>query len=223
MTYKNQAVYENSIILGSYLAGLWEGDGHITLQENNKPSFHINFNIKDAPVAEKLLNYITRHCPPASPPGSIRYQPEKTACVLNIWSIEGLKFIVYLINGKCRMPKAYQINIIIDWLNSKNNTTFAHADARSADISEDAWFAGFIDSDGSFGVEHSEIRVACRFRVAQRKHAPISKKLYASQSHAPGTYEFIMSTIASYLCVKLNVQTQKKSGRNYYLVSMACA
>lgn len=39
----------------------------------------------------------------------------------------------------------------------------------------------------------------------------------------PGTYEFIMSTIASYLCVKLNVQTQKKSGRNYYLVSMASA
>ena len=41
-------IYKNDDLLGSYLAGLWEGDGHITIaKRGGKPSFHIAFYIKD--------------------------------------------------------------------------------------------------------------------------------------------------------------------------------
>ena len=136
-------IYKNQTILGSYLAGLWEGDGHITIKKKIKPSFHINFNIKDAAVAKKLLNYITHKCTAMA--GSIRYQTEKNICVLNIWSVEGLKFIVSLINGKLRTPKVYQINIIIDWLNNNHNAGIVKTMRNWENITKDAWLAGFID------------------------------------------------------------------------------
>ena len=68
--------YTKKQILGSYLAGLWEGDGHITIAKaGGKPAFHISFNIKDSAVAKKLLNYIMHKC--NSNAGSIRYQKKK--------------------------------------------------------------------------------------------------------------------------------------------------
>jgi hypothetical protein len=90
--------------------------------------------MKDSPVAKKLLNYIRESLPASfksedksQKHGSIRYQIEKKACVLNIYSIQALKCVVDLINGKLRTPKAYQINIIIDWLNEqKQHKKIAH-------------------------------------------------------------------------------------------------
>ena len=39
--------------LGPYLAGLWEGDGHISFGDGY-PDFAISFHIKDKPLAYKL-------------------------------------------------------------------------------------------------------------------------------------------------------------------------
>lgn len=41
-----------------YLAGLIEGDGYISITKENRVILGITFNIKDKPLAEKLLNYI---------------------------------------------------------------------------------------------------------------------------------------------------------------------
>jgi hypothetical protein len=50
--YNNLAIYKNEDLLGSYLAGLWEGDGHALVPKTNaRPSLHITFNIKDLPLA----------------------------------------------------------------------------------------------------------------------------------------------------------------------------
>jgi hypothetical protein len=43
---------------GSYLAGLFEGDGYISINNKNKLIFAITFNIKDKPLALKILNKI---------------------------------------------------------------------------------------------------------------------------------------------------------------------
>src|SRR4051794_28465029 len=45
-------------ILSYYLAGLIEGDGYIYLTAENRIIIGITFNIKDKPLAEKLLKYI---------------------------------------------------------------------------------------------------------------------------------------------------------------------
>lgn len=212
--------YTKKQILGSYLAGLWEGDGHITIAKaGGKPAFHISFNIKDSAVAKKLLNYIMHKC--NSNAGSIRYQKKKNTCVLNIYSIEGLKYLICLVNGRLRTPKAYQIGVIIDWLNSTHNTNIYKLPMANTGLWKDAWLAGFIDADGSFGIEllGQRKQVVCKFRLAQRMMHVTSA--YYIHNERNLSYKRIMSCIANYLYVKLNVRKKARSNKTYYIVSMS--
>lgn len=91
--------------LGSYLAGLIEGDGYISLTNQNRIILGITFVLKDKPLAEALLNYIGQ--------GSIH--KITTNCVeLRFSALSTLKTIVFLINGKFRTPKINQLHILID-------------------------------------------------------------------------------------------------------------
>ena len=59
--------------IGSYLAGLFEGDGHIwipksTLSKKHNPRFCITFNIKDFPLAPRACAWA-----PALGPGQNIY------------------------------------------------------------------------------------------------------------------------------------------------------
>ena len=62
--YNKKEVHE---FLGFYLAGLIEGDGYISITNQNRVILGIIFNIKDQPLAEKVLNllgkgFIALHC-----------------------------------------------------------------------------------------------------------------------------------------------------------------
>jgi Cytochrome C and Quinol oxidase polypeptide I/LAGLIDADG endonuclease len=110
-----------SLKLGSYLAGLFEGDGHISMSKIDSknqysPRFNITFNLKDKPLAEKLLSLIRYHS--GKDLGFIRIKHNENACVMTISNQEMLVFIVYLINGKLRGPKIHTFYKLIDWLNS---------------------------------------------------------------------------------------------------------
>lgn len=103
--------YETDIIkhLPSYLAGLIEGDGYISITNQNRVILGITFNIKDKPLAEKLLKYLGK--------GFIAIR--KTNCIeLRISEKKTLIRIVNLINGKFRTPKIDQLFKLIDWLNN---------------------------------------------------------------------------------------------------------
>lgn len=91
----------NNNNLGSYLAGLFEGDGHIWIQKQSgkkthNPRFCITFGLKNEALAKKLLDIIGS--------GFIRYKPKDNACVLIVSPVVGLKKIVNLINGELRTP-----------------------------------------------------------------------------------------------------------------------
>ena len=63
----------------SYLAGLFEGDGHIWIQKSSEkkkqnPRFCITFGMKNEPLAKKLLELIGS--------GFIRYKLQDNACLL---------------------------------------------------------------------------------------------------------------------------------------------
>ena len=84
---KNSTRTKNSKIKG-YLAGLFEGDGHIWIQKpsekkKHNPRFCITFNMKNEPLAKKLLDLIGS--------GFIRYKLQDNACVLVISPVIGLK------------------------------------------------------------------------------------------------------------------------------------
>jgi hypothetical protein len=130
-------------ILGSYLAGLFEGDGFIWIQKTigtkkHNPRICITFNLKDLPLAEKLLKLIGF--------GSIRIDAKENACVLTVSPIKGLIIIVNLINGYLRSPKIHQLHSLIDWLNYNHDTNFNKFPINNTSLSSDAWLAGFIDA-----------------------------------------------------------------------------
>ena len=75
----------------SYLAGLFEGDGHIWIskpetKKKHNPRFCITFSLKNERLAQKLLGVIGF--------GHIGYRPKNNACVLTISPVKGLKKVV---------------------------------------------------------------------------------------------------------------------------------
>ena len=97
--------------LNSYLAGLFEGGGHIWLpnlnmKKKHNPRFCITFGLKNEPLAKKILEIIEY--------GHIRYKPKENACVLIVSPVKGLKKIIKLINGQLRTPKIHQLHKLID-------------------------------------------------------------------------------------------------------------
>jgi hypothetical protein len=112
-TYRNKplSMQNNISNQNSYLAGLFEGDGHIWISKNltkkkHNPRFCITFGLKNERLAKKLLDIIQF--------GHIAYKPKDNACVLTVSPVKGLKKVVSLLNGELRTPKINQLYLLID-------------------------------------------------------------------------------------------------------------
>lgn len=209
--YSNNVKIKNN--LNTYLAGLFEGDGHIWIQNINfikkhNPRFCITFSLKNEPLAKKLLEIIGS--------GFIRYKPKDNACVLVISPVVGLKKIVSLINGELRTPKIHQLHSLIDWLNKNHNTNIDKLPLKKSSLSDDSWLSGFIDSDGSFSVQHTKIennakkrKISCRLRIEQRMLDPVTGSSYFN----------VLTNIAEFLNCKLLTRKQKSTGNEYYTLA----
>lgn len=95
----------NKQYISHYLAGLIEGDGYITITNENRVILGITFNLKDKPLAEKLLNYLGK--------GTI-VKRQSNSIELRFSSKKTLYKIIHLINGKFRSPKIEQLYNLID-------------------------------------------------------------------------------------------------------------
>lgn len=211
--YSNNLKYsdinKNSKIKG-YLAGLFEGDGHIWIQKSSdkkkhNPRFCITFSMKNEPLAKKLLELIG--------PGFIRYKLQDNACVLVVSPVIGLKKIVDLLNGELRTPKIHQLHSLIDWLNKNHNTNIVKFPLKDNSLFEDGWLSGFIDSDGSFSVQYTKLedgakkrKISCRLRIEQRMFDPISNESYFK----------VLTNISNFLNCSLLTRKQKSTGNEYY-------
>jgi LAGLIDADG endonuclease len=100
----------NPLKIGSYLAGLIEGDGYIYITNEERVILGITFNIKDKPLANKLLDFIGK--------GTI-VNRKSNSIELRFSAFKSLKIIVELINGKFRTPKIEQLYKLIDLMNKK--------------------------------------------------------------------------------------------------------
>jgi len=209
--YSNNVKIKNN--LNTYLAGLFEGDGHIWIQNINfikkhNPRFCITFSLKNEPLAKKLLEIIGS--------GFIRYKPKDNACVLVISPVVGLNKIVSLINGELRTPKIHQLHSLIDWLNKNHNTNIDKLPLKESSLSDDSWLSGFIDSDGSFSVQHIKVennakkrKISCRLRIEQRMLDPVTGSSYFN----------VLTNIAEFLNCKLLTRKQKSTGNEYYTLA----
>ena len=205
--YSNK--FKNNIYKG-YLAGLFEGDGHIWNQKpeqkkKHNPRFCITFSLKNEPLANKLLDLIGS--------GFIRYKTKDNACVLVVSPVIGLKKIVSLINGELRTPKIHQFHKLIDWLNKNHSTNIEKLPLKKGSLNDNSWLSGFIDSDGSFSVQHTKVennakkrKISCRLRIEQRMLDPITGNSYIS----------ILTSIAKFLNCNLLIRKQRSTGKEYY-------
>ena len=205
----------NNNKFGSYLAGLYEGDGHIWIQKpglskRQNPRFCITFGMKNEQLAKKLLELIGS--------GFIRYKLQDNACVLVVSPVVGLKKIVEFINGELRTPKIHQLHALIDWLNKSHGTNITKIPLKKGPLSEDGWLSGFIDSDGNFSVLHTKLengakkrKIACRLRIEQRILDPIPNE----------SYESVLANIANFLNCSLLTRYQKSTGNDYYTLTVS--
>ena len=215
--FKNKKYYSKKVKinnnLSTYLAGLFEGDGHIWIQKlgmkkKHNPRFCITFSLKNEPLAKKLLDLIGS--------GFIRYKIKDNACVLIVSPVVGLKKIVSLINGELRTPKVHQLYNLIDWLNKNHNTNIEKLPLKEGKLNDSGWLSGFIDSDGSFSVQHTKIennakkrKISCRLRIEQRMLDPITGNSYVN----------VLTSIAEFLNCSLLTRKQKSTGNEYYILT----
>jgi len=197
----------------SYLAGLFEGDGHIWISKNltnkkHNPRFCITFSLKNEPLAKKLLDMIKY--------GHIAHKPKDNACVLTVSPVKGLKRVVSMLNGELRTPKINQLYLLIDWLNKSHGSYINKLPIKSGNLSNDSWLAGFVDADGSFSIQHTKKedgalkrKVSCRLRIEQRMIEP---KTNASYFNA-------MNEIAQFLSCNLLTRKQVSTGNEYYTLA----
>jgi hypothetical protein len=194
----------------SYLAGLFEGDGHIWISKNStkkkhNPRFCITFSLKNEPLAKKLLDIIQY--------GHIAYKPKDNACVLTVSPVKGLKRLVSMINGELRTPKINQLYLLIDWLNQNHKSNIPKLPIKLGSLTSDSWLAGFVDADGSFSIQHTKKetgalkrKVSCRLRIEQRMIEPKFNE----------SYFFIMNEVAKCLSCNLLIRKQLSTGNEYY-------
>jgi LAGLIDADG endonuclease/Cytochrome C and Quinol oxidase polypeptide I len=204
---------KNKNLFGPYLAGLFEGDGHIWLPKDNmkkkhNPRFCITFGLKNEPLAKKLLEIIGY--------GFIRYKPKDNACVLVISPVKGLKKIIEYINGELRTPKIIQLNNLIDWINKNHSSDIEKLSIKKGSLCKDSWLGGFIDADGSLSIQHTKlenkakkIKISCRLRIEQRMYEPISKNSYFD----------ILTEITEFIGCNLTTRKQISTGNEYFNIT----
>ena len=173
--------------LGSYLAGLIEGDGTIVVPQSERsvdtvvnskvlinkdkrrrkryPSVEIVLNSKDVQLGYMIQRVLG--C------GSISKIKNKNSYRLTINNYEGLILIVNLIGGSMRTPKIESLYKLIDYLNSKGENLIK-LPLDSSLIDSNSWLSGFIEGDGHFNIRSTEkgkypAKVECKFEIEQRQ------------------------------------------------------
>ena len=215
---------------GAYLAGLWEGDGHIWIPSTTHApcgkkytaQFCITFDAKEHALVKTLKHKLG---------GTIRHKRESNAYVFIISSQRGLLNVIQLLNGYLRTPKINKFSQLVDWYNRAYLQTIVCQPLDQSPLLTTSWLSGFIQADGCFDVrvrQKSSQCVACdalhlpltrqsigknrvevRLRLEQRKNDP----------HTGESYETILKLIATTFNVNLNISKHHQT--EYYCVTVS--
>jgi len=217
--------------LGSYLAGLIEGDGTFAIHDTKskakkyRPMIIIVFKNTDLSLAQYLKN-IT-NC------GQIFIKSNRGYILWQIQDIVGVFTIVNLINGYMRTPKIEALQRTIIWLNeyilsnqfSKLPSTkliiskIYPLELKPIDnslINSNGWLSGFSDADGNFSINiykrsNNNLRVQLYYRLEIRQNY---HKLDSEGKKV--SYFSIMSKIGEFLGVNVLSRSRNKDDKQYY-------
>ena len=215
--------YISSHSIGPYLAGLFEGDGHIVLSKviNSKgkisyPYIAITFVNKDLPLINKLVEMFG---------GRLRFKNKENAIVWTVNTHKELINLISIINGYLRTPKIIKFNDLIVWLNDRYHYNIPIYSVDTSSLNNNGWLAGFIDADGEFKVRYTEKRIddktnkvltkgriEVRFALEQRKMLGLNN----NESYKP-----IMLNIQSFFDITTDLRESKHNeGKTYWIVEV---
>lgn len=155
---------------GSYLAGLIEGDGHFTNQNQLVISLHIR-DIRLAYYLKSRLGF-----------GNVYKVKNKEAVTYVISHREGVTRALNLINGKIRTIQKH------DKIANNISHSIALKPLDNSPLTSNYWFAGFCDADGSFQVKilNGENRSKPEIRLCLQIDSKTPFIFYAIQHHFGG-------------------------------------
>ena len=219
---------DNNLInkkLGSYLAGLIEGDGSIVVPKTTRnqkgkmlyPVVKIVFVKKDISLALKIQEVIQG--------GTLEYPKNSNYVVLLFQDLNSIRKIAILLNGNMRTPKIEALFRLIDWLNAKspgfrnaklaNEPKIEKLGLDSSWLGNNPWLSGFIEADGHFycgfdlNADGLATKVKCYMALSQ-------KELYKANSdklNDNSNFNF-MKSIQEFLGIK-TVNEIKRIKENY--------
>ena len=218
--------------LGSYLAGLIEGDGTFAVHDKKStakkysPMIIVVFKKADLPLAE-FLQSITK-C------GRIQIKAERGYVLWQIQDIISVYTIVTLINGYMRTPKLEALNRTIYWLNEyiANNqnsklpsTKFILSKINilelkpmdNSPIDSNPWLSGFSDADANFSINihkrsnknSTRVQLFYRLEIRQTYHRLNNEGEQVS-------FFSIMSKLANYLNSNVLSRSRIIGEKQYY-------
>jgi LAGLIDADG endonuclease len=227
----SKEIFSNSN-LGSYLAGLIEGDGTFAIHNKKstankyKPKIIIVFKKADLPLALYLKN-IT-NC------GKVFIKSNRGYVLWQIQDIVGVFTIVNLINGYMRTPKIEALHRTIIWLNEyilNNQISKLHSTnlilskiypiepkfLDNSSIDNNSWLSGFSDADSNFSINihkrfnknSTRVQLFFRLEIRQTYHRLDSDEKKIS-------FYSIMSILGSFLGVNILSRSRIKEDKQYY-------
>ena len=213
--------------IGSYLAGLLEGDGHLYLPKVNDsngkttyPYLAITFVKKDLPLINKLKELYG---------GRLRFKPKENAIVWTVSTHKDLLNLINLMNGYLRTPKINKFNKLILGLNDRYHYNIPIYSVDTTDLNKNGWLAGFIDADGGFKIRYTEKRIdektnkvltkgriEVRFALEQRQNLP------DIDINEDNSYEPLMLQIQSFFGITTDLKTSIHNiDKTYWIIEVS--
>ena len=198
--------------LGHYLAGLLEGDGHISLPFLGNTI--LNRILNPRIIFTSHINNLPLYIYIQSLLGGVgRFQFVNNNIRYIIGDVKGITLFINTVHNKLRTPKNITFNKLIEFFNNKYFLSIESSKLDTSNILNNYWFSGFTEADGSFQIKivdskpKSETRkrsvsenISLRFRLDQRLHdKPTSSTMLS-----------IMEEIAKSLSSNLNIYKTNK-------------
>ena len=198
---------------GYYLAGLFEGDGHISLPFLGNTTLNRVLNPRIVFTShENNLELFVNIQTMLKEKGRFQKSGGNTIRFI-IGDIEGIKLFIDTINNKLRTPnKNESLNNLIDFINKKYNLAIPFSVLDESDFSENSWFTGFTEADGHFGVKIVEAKpksdtrkrsvsnsISLKFRLDQQYIEKLNRESNLN----------IMEKLANFLDCKLSIYNNK--------------
>lgn len=196
---------------GYYLAGLFEGDGHISLPFLGDSTLNRVLNPRIVFTSHEnnleLFVYIQTLL---KEKGRFQKSGGNTIRFI-IGDIEGIKIFIETIHNKLRTPnKNKSFNNLIDFINKKYNLTIPFSKLDQSYFLGNSWFTGFTDSDGHFRVKIVEAKPKSDIRKRSVSNS-ISLKFRLDQQYLVNEISNlnIMEELAKFLDCKLSIYNNK--------------